>query len=344
MIETARKRVDRLVVLACARAEDEVDAATRAAWIVESLGGECGEVLADEETGQGAVEVIAVFDDLPEAPEPWAARALAVMADRRPDVALTGGESYGAGWAAAMGCEHCALQTRVTAATQLRADLRTHWDDLAGPARAHFSRRVTVLGVESSGTTTLSEALAVHFKTVWVPEYGRAYWEGRRHLPPGSNGWATPEFVRIARGQARAEEDLARLARSGLVVSDTDSFATSVWHRRYVGTWSTAVAAVSQLAARQRDLYILTAPDFDFVQDGTRDGEAIRHEMHAWFKAELTTRGLPHIVVGGSCEARLTAAVAAIEPLLFFPTLRLGAPPALPSAHSPTLLASTLLS
>jgi len=32
-----------------------------------------------------------------------------------------------------------------------------------------------VVGAESSGTTTMAQALAEHFKTSWVPEFGREH-------------------------------------------------------------------------------------------------------------------------------------------------------------------------
>ena len=50
-----------------------------------------------------------------------------------------------------MGCAHQRLDTRLTTATELRADLASQWDWLTPPAKAHFCKRVVVIGVESSG-------------------------------------------------------------------------------------------------------------------------------------------------------------------------------------------------
>ncbi|HEY9661233.1 MAG TPA: AAA family ATPase [Allocoleopsis sp.] len=73
--------------------------------------------------------------------------------------------------------------------------------------------------------------------------------------------------------------------------------------------------------SRHYDLYILTNPDFAFVQDGTREGEHIRLEMHQWFTEGLKQKGKPYITVQGSHEQRMSHAIAAIDPLLAFPTL-----------------------
>lgn len=61
------------------------------------------------------------------------------------------------------------------------ADLAGNWDLLGGPARAGLAAHVVVLGAESTGTTTVSRALAQRYRdrggvwsrTGWVPEYGR---------------------------------------------------------------------------------------------------------------------------------------------------------------------------
>ena len=270
LLATASQRCDHLVVLCSDRQGDSVPAATRAGWI---------RTLFPE------AEVIVTPDDLPEAPEPWARRTLEVLGGRLPDVAFTA-EDYGAPWAAAMGCAHERLDTRLTTATELRADLAAQWDWLTPPAKAHFCKRVVVIGVESSGTTTLAQALAERYATAWVPEYGRFYWEGRRHTTPAEE-WGTHEFVRIARGQQQLEDDLATRANR-LLVCDTDALATHLFHRHYTGRTSAATAAIAE--ERAYTLYILTAPDFPFVQDGTREGEESRHEMHRWL---VRTRGTP---------------------------------------------------
>ena len=38
-------------------------------------------------------------------------------------------------------------------------------------------KRVAIVGAESTGKTTLATALAEHYRTAWVPEFGRLYTE-----------------------------------------------------------------------------------------------------------------------------------------------------------------------
>lgn len=305
LIREAKARVDRLVVVVGWRPGQALSGDLRAGWI-RSL--------------HPDVEVVTALEDIPEAPEPWAVRTLELLGGRIPDVAFTS-ESYGPAWARAMGARHLGVDPErrrfPISGREIRADPGAHWDMLTPPARAHFARRVCVLGAESSGTTTLARALARHYRTAWVPEYGRWYWEGRRYTP-GAAVWEAVEFARIARGQVRWEDDLAPLANR-LLVCDTDPLATLVWQWRYLGAVS---AEVEELAARSRcELYLLTEPDFAFVQDGTRESESERERMHDRFRDALETSGRPFLRLAGDPETRLAEAVRRVDPLLRLPAI-----------------------
>jgi len=299
LIRAAKAQVERLVVVVGQRPDQELPGPLRAAWIRE---------LHPE------VEVLLTPEDIPNEPGPWAERTLALLEGRRPDLAFTS-EDYGLAWATEMGARHVSVDrpraTCPTSGSALRSDLAGHWEWLTPPAKAYFARRVVVLGVESSGTTTLARALAEHYQTTWVPEYGRAYWEGRRYLRD-AEAWSPDDFSRIAAGQRASEEDLARRAER-VLICDTDPLATAVWERRYLGP---ETPLRWDLGGARRDLYLLTAPDFPFVQDGTRESEHLRGSAHQWFREALESQSAPWVLLEGSLEDRLRRAREAIAPLL----------------------------
>ena len=71
------------------------------------------------------------------------------------------------------------------------------------------------------------------------------------------------------------------------------------------------------MGARDKvDLYLLTAPDVPFVQDGLRDGEHIREWMDGRFAEQLANGPTPVVRLRGSYEQRFEEAVAAVERLL----------------------------
>jgi NadR type nicotinamide-nucleotide adenylyltransferase len=168
------------------------------------------------------------------------------------------------------------------------------------------------MGAESSGKTTLAKELAQHYHTWWVPEYGRYYWDAK-HLGLMTPIWRSEEFIHIATMQNQIEDHYAGLA-SGILLIDTDAFMTAVWHYRYLGIDSPELALLWQ--NRHRDLILFCAPDFPFVQDGTRDGELIRPDMASWIRDRLTLNNFPFIELCGPREQRLAHAVAAIDALV----------------------------
>ena len=96
-----------------------------------------------------------------------------------------------------------------------------------------------------------------------------------------------------------------------------EAFLTCLWHQRYLGTWSPKVEKVAK--KHQPDLYLLTGDEIPFVQDGTRDGEHIRHAMHQSFLDKLREQDVPFLLLQGSHTERMSQATEAIELLVKSP-------------------------
>lgn len=177
--------------------------------------------------------------------------------------------------------------------------------------------RIVLIGAESTGKTTLCQALAGHYDTVWVAEYGREHWENKiaaQNTPPGETpAWTDNEFIHIAEEQQRRENEAAARA-SRVLICDTNAFATATWFERYAGRRHPEVDAIG--ARDQVDLYLIASPDVPFVQDGVRDGEKIREWMHARFLELIGASGAPHMLITGAWETRLPQAILAIDALL----------------------------
>jgi HTH-type transcriptional regulator, transcriptional repressor of NAD biosynthesis genes len=119
--------------------------------------------------------------------------------------------------------------------------------------------------------------------------------------------------VHIAEQQQRRENEAAARA-TRVLICDTNAFATGTWYERYAGTRHPQVDAIG--ARDIVHLYLITAPDVPFVQDGVRDGELIRDWMHARFLELIRAGGVPHVLITGPWETRLAQAVRAIDALL----------------------------
>lgn len=303
LIETALAEVDHLDVLVCARPEQSISGELRASWLREIHPRAHVRAIADPG-----------YDDDSQF---WAEYTIQILG-YRPELVFTS-ETYGEAFARFLDARHVLVdesRTRVpVSARQIRSAPLRYWEFLEPCVRAHFAKRICVVGAESTGTTTLAEDLAHHYKTVWVPEYGREYCEKLQAtgFDLWTYQWRSEEFTEIAKKQLELEDRLARQANR-VLICDTDVLATGIWHERYLQCASPAVDAVA--AAQHYALYLLTDCDIPFVQDGLRDGETIREWMTRRFEEVLTEKEQRWIKVSGSPEKRLAKSVAAIDLLL----------------------------
>jgi NadR type nicotinamide-nucleotide adenylyltransferase len=335
LIRTAAAVCRRVSVVVMASQVESIPLADRVAWLQAA------------HQAEPSVRIAGVMDEYPvdlNSDTIWSAHvglmreALAGIAGPKVTAVFTS-ESYGAELARRFEARHVAVDPdrRLVpiSSSAIRRDLVAGWDYLSAPVRAGLAFRVVALGAESTGTTTLAADLAEHWQarggahrlTRWVPEYGRDYsiekfaqaraaaqLAGR--TPPALTElvWESAEFEHVARTQL-AREDLAAAAGGPILICDTDAFATTVWHERYVGGTNEVVQAIAD--RRAHPLYLLTHhADVPYEQDGLRDGEHLREWMTARFIQRLDATGRRSLILRGSRAARLSNAVVAIEAAL----------------------------
>jgi NadR type nicotinamide-nucleotide adenylyltransferase len=165
-------------------------------------------------------------------------------------------------------------------------------------------KKIVLFGSESTGKTTLAEALAKHYQTVWVPEYAREYLDNERivvHLE---------DVMPIAYGQIRLEENIVPGANQFLFC-DTNIIETKVYSEAYFGQVPEELEPLIQ--TRHYDFYLLTNLDVPWTPDHIRDRPHLRNEMHELFRKELIERNLPYVEITGTEEIRFRNAISAIE-------------------------------
>ena len=168
--------------------------------------------------------------------------------------------------------------------------------------------RVVVTGSECTGKTTLVQALAEHYSTVWVPEYVRQFVEEEGTAPEYRDVEA------IARGQI-ALEDSQAAKTSQLLVQDTDLLSTVVYSKHYYGECPPWIEQA--LRERTADLYLLADIDVPWAPEGDqRDRGDRRQEMQDLFRQALLDRELRFVEIQGPRERRLSLAISAIDRLL----------------------------
>ena len=298
LIDSAVGQSTETVIIVCAKPTDTIPGELRGQWLQE-IHPSARVMVIDDRYDENDSRV-------------WAENTLRWLG-RAPDVVFTS-EDYGDRYAGLMGSKHISVDkprgSVPISGTAVRRDPYANWEFVEPPVRGWFAKRVCVLGAESTGTTTLAKALAEQLHTALVEEYGREYSEVK--LAKNDPVWRTEEFTMIAEEQTRRENSAARQANR-VLICDTNAFATVLWHRRYMGSHS---QAVEEIARRGRcDLYLLTGDEIPFFQDGLRDGEYIRHEMHKWFEQALAAQTVRWHILRGTHEDRLSTASQLVESL-----------------------------
>jgi len=187
--------------------------------------------------------------------------------------------------------------------TLLRADVHANRGWLSPVVYASFVRRICLLGGESSGKSTLAEALARDFDTRYVSEYGRDLWELKK------GALVFDDLLHIAERQVATEEEAAGRANRYLFC-DTSPLTTLFYSHSLFGR---AEPALERVAGRPYDLVVLCAADFPFVQDGTRQPESFRSSQHNWYLRELAHRAIPFLLVTGPVAERVREVEKALK-------------------------------
>ena len=172
--------------------------------------------------------------------------------------------------------------------------------------------KVVMFGPESTGKTTLSEQLARHYNSVWVPEYARKYlqnkWNNERKT-------CEPEdLLPIAIGQMKLENKLAQKTDS-VLICDTDLLETKVYSEAY---YSGTCDPILEKYALQNtyDLYFLTYIDTPWEADDLRDKPHERERMFKAFEDALRVYERPFVLLKGTLKERMQEATKQIDLLL----------------------------
>ena len=311
LIETALADCDRVSVIVVTSAWHELDLDLRIGWIRESFGGSPITIYGLDQDARG-------LDDWDS--RGWARASVDVLGET-PDAVFTS-ESYGDRWAAAIGCDHVLVDPERLeigiSGTEIRADPLACLEYMEVHVRAHFAKRVCVIGAESTGKSTLARSLASACEAPYVGEFGRLYTEAQPD--PLRYHWQSEDFRLIAAVQSRLENDAARWG-GPLIVCDTSVLTTAAFHRVYMGTIDPELERLAEETIGDFNLYLLTDVETPFVQDpsGTRRPGA-RQAMDAYYRESLAAAGAAVIELQGSAAERLAAALGAVKGILSSPS------------------------
>lgn len=200
-------------------------------------------------------------------------------------------------------------------------------------------RKVTIVGPESSGKTTLCKALAEHYDAPWVEECARGYLEnqGGRYeerdleliasaqhdieILEMNRAWeAHKERYRVLRPEFDPFEEQERVLEPvkypelPLLLCDTDMITVRIWSVEKYGRCDPRIIKLCE--EWPYDYWLLCRPDIPWEPDPLRENPNDRDRLFAAYEAMLKALGKPHTIIEGDHAQRMRKATALIDVLI----------------------------
>ena len=199
--------------------------------------------------------------------------------------------------------------------TQIRDWATQHWDYIPAVCKEYYTRKVLVVGGESTGKSTLVENLALAYNTNYVSEVGRETCE-----------YAGGEELMIAEdlieNLIRQKDEVRKAAKfsNRILFVDTDALTTGFYSELLLEDMEEK-HRLGQLAdsihwTNDWDLVLFLEPEgVEFVQDGTRNEEikAERKKYSEMLKEMFVRNGVKLECIEGNYLERFNRAKTVIE-------------------------------
>jgi NadR type nicotinamide-nucleotide adenylyltransferase len=174
-------------------------------------------------------------------------------------------------------------------------------------------KKIVIIGPESTGKSTLCEALARHYQTDWVPEFAREY------LITNGKEYTYNDLLTIAKGQIASEEKISSTLTaksSQLSFIDTDMYVMKVWCEFVFGKCHQWI--IDQIVERKYDLYLLCNTDLPWTKDELREYPDLetREKLFRIYKDIMINQNTPWVEIKGVQQTRTQHAIEAINSFL----------------------------
>ncbi|AWH84957.1 cytidyltransferase [Flavobacterium album] len=305
MIRFALTKSDFVSVLVCCSDKEDIPAEARKRWISATFSEiNTIEVLSFEykesdfpNTSASSKEVSAI----------WAP----VFSNLFPDHSLLiTSEPYGDYVAEFMGIRHIPFdipkQLYPVSATLIRNNVFEWWDYLPDSVKPYYAFKITILGTESAGKTTLAQRLSAHFGCILVNEAGR-------DIIPNSNSFTMADLHKTAIEHARRINE-AEKGNCPLIIIDTDVHITRSYAQFTFGEELHVSDTVCE--ANKAGLCIYLTNNSGYFQDGSRLNEAQVRLLDLSHRKTLDDNKIPYIEIGGSFDEKFEKAVQLIKNLI----------------------------
>lgn len=200
--------------------------------------------------------------------------------------------------------------------TDIRAWATKHWDYIPDVCKDFYTRKVLVVGGESTGKSTLVQNLALAYNTNFVSEVGRYTCDYA-----GGEEYMIAEDLHENLLRQKINVMKASKHSNRILFVDTDCITTMFYSHFLLGSDTKENATCIKMAeaineTNQWDLVLFLEPEgVDFVQDGTRSEEIAsdRIKYSNQIKTLLDSLSVKYHCVGGTYLDRFDTSKHIIE-------------------------------
>jgi len=157
--------------------------------------------------------------------------------------------------------------------------------------------KIALIGGESSGKTTLANALSKALDIPVVPEYGRILGEYTGNI------YTEDDMRHICSVQCRMEDNAVIHATEDFVICDTTPLVTMFYSLSWYGKVDPTI--VEQAENRKYDFVFLCKRDFPYVNDGTRVSEEFSLKQEEFYESFFKQHKIGYNILTGSIMDRV---------------------------------------
>jgi HTH-type transcriptional repressor of NAD biosynthesis genes len=295
LINSALEQCEEVVLMVCSLKSEPINGILRYNWLKMIY------------EGQKNLTIFHVEEELPQKPEECTSTDVfynqywvPVVYKRAPDIDVVfTSESYGDEFAQYLDVEHVLVDidrnTYPVSGTKVRTNPMEYWNFIPDIVKEYYTKRIVIMGPESTGKSTLVKNLAYEYGTSYVPEYGREYTET---IKKGSELTAE-DFYHIAVTHEDRMLESHINNRMPFLFIDTEAITTKTFGQLYLGEFNDE--RVDEIIRHQWfDLIILLDVDVPWVNDGTRDFPTERQKHFDMLEKELWKSGKKFVVIRGN--------------------------------------------
>ena len=164
------------------------------------------------------------------------------------------------------------------------------------------------LGAPSTGKTTIAARLAKEYDTVWMPEYGREYWEEHQV----DRRLSLVQLEELAERHLDREEEFFHQANRFLF-TDTNAVTTYMFSVSYHDSTTQRLKELADEAGNRYNLVFVCDVDIPYDDTWDRSGDVSRLTFQKQILADLVLRKTPFVTLRGSLGLYYVKAVRFIS-------------------------------